>query len=631
MTDADVDGCLRGDTKIKLMDGTYKTMQELSILYPSIDDKFYVYSTDENGKIVPGIAHSVRITKKTKKIYRIILDNNTFIETTDNHPFRLTNGEYKRADELTPGESLMTMYYRKNDFMSYNKNREYIYNKESKSWDATHRYISEMIYGDIKDKDVHHINENPYDNNPDNLVPLTKKEHRTIHGKNSHLTNIFNGSEYQKDILLKNWSNGVYANNGQNLIEFNKSFKHSSELKERNMIMWQKEEYVEHIKQKQKEYLLNGGYEILSNNTKKQWENEDLAYKMQMTRIVNVIKVCLEKESAFNEEIYNRLKPKNGVPKYSTFMKKYNFSTDIEVVEFVKNYNHLIKAIEIIDVDDEDVYDMSVDKYHNFGVVSGDNSLVFVHNSHITTLLLTFFYRYLIKIIENGNLYLAQPPLYKYKKGKKEIYIKNDKELYKFLLNESGIKKDEQEKLIEYKNLFEYCQNKIAPKIVIEFVLNNDLNDENIFEKSLEWFGTKYNIMNKTNNKISLTLYLQTDSGLEVVTIEKDLYKNLKIERLKKRDIELKKIYTNPYDDLHNMIEESKKGAYIQRYKGLGEMNPEQLWETTMDPKNRTLIQVTIEDAEAAEKSVVLLMGAQVEDRKNFITENAKNVKNLDI
>ena len=188
-------------------------MQELEKSYPNQEDKFWIWASDENGKPIPAEAHSVRITKKVKKLYKITLDNDFVIEATDNHPFRLINGDYVRADEL---------------------------------------------------------------------------------------------------------------------------------------------------------------------------------------------------------------------------------KTEVILLSLHDNINHKIKSIEVIDAEETPVYDLTVDDYHNFAIKAGDDSSIFVHNSHIQTLLMTFFFRFLQPIIQKGYLYLAQPPLYRYKKGKNEIYLKDDKALNDFII-ENGI------------------------------------------------------------------------------------------------------------------------------------------------------------------------------------------------
>ena len=122
MTDADVDGCLSGDTKVKLLDGTYRTMEELAELYPEESSKFWVWANDGNGRQVPALAHSARVTRSVNEIYELELDDGTVIRATENHLFILRTGEFVRADELKPGQSLMRMSWRLNGECSYNRN-----------------------------------------------------------------------------------------------------------------------------------------------------------------------------------------------------------------------------------------------------------------------------------------------------------------------------------------------------------------------------------------------------------------------------------------------------------------------------------------------------------------------------
>ena len=276
-----------------------------------------------------------------------------------------------------------------------------------------------------------------------------------------------------------------------------------------------------------------------------------------------------------------------------------------------------------------------------------------VDGSHIQTLLMTFFFRFLKPIISKGYLYLAQPPLYRYKKGKNETYLKDDKALNDFLI-ENGIgvlesktmgRQDLTElfKLVAYykMTLTEIEKRFALPEVVRYMIENPDIisaDNQNlsiIIEKYINGLG--YNILSKTVNDELLHYFVQTNDGLEELIIDDNLftspYYNEAIYMYQKINDRITDEFKNK--DillLLNMIESSaKKGAYIQRYKGLGEMNPEQLWETTMNPEDRRLLKVVIDDDEIASDTFVLFMGDEVEPRRAYIETHAKDVKHLDV
>ena len=261
-----------------------------------------------------------------------------------------------------------------------------------------------------------------------------------------------------------------------------------------------------------------------------------------------------------------------------------------------------------------------------------------VDGSHIQTLIMTFFFNHLQEVIEKGYLYIAQPPLYRYKKGKIEKYLKDDKALNEFLIEQGinaidieGVGKPELKELLKnaayYKILLEKLTNRFnIPEVIRYLIENGDLEK---IPEYLNKFG--FNIISKHNNHY----YIQTNRGLEEITIDdkllnhhlfkeaKNVYENLK---------EYRDLVKGDYLELLNeVIGRARKGAHIQRYKGLGEMNPDQLWDTTMDPENRVLIQVTLEDAENAAKHFELFMGSEVGPRREFIQANAKEVENIDV
>ena len=276
-----------------------------------------------------------------------------------------------------------------------------------------------------------------------------------------------------------------------------------------------------------------------------------------------------------------------------------------------------------------------------------------VDGSHIQTLLMTFFYRFLKPVIEKGYLYLAQPPLYRYKKGKNETYLKDDKALNDFLI-ENGIgvlesesmgKQDLTElfKLVAYykMTLSEIEKRFALPEVVRYMIENPDIisTDNATLANNLEKYIAElgYNILNKTINEEIIQYFVQTNDGLEELIIDDNLFTSPHYNEAIYMNQKIVERVTDEFKDkdlleLLAMVEASaKKGAYIQRYKGLGEMNPEQLWETTMNPEDRRLLQVVIDDDERASDTFVLFMGDEVEPRRAYIETHAKDVKHLDI
>lgn len=286
-------------------------------------------------------------------------------------------------------------------------------------------------------------------------------------------------------------------------------------------------------------------------------------------------------------------------------------------------------------------------RYHKIIIMTDAD----VDGSHIQTLLLTFFFRFLTPIIENGYVYLAQPPLYRYKKGKKEIYLKDEKALNEFLI-ETGIEGESFEgvgnkdlidylKIIAaYRSILIELKKRFNILVAIRYMIENpdiiarDYNELfGIIKKKLEDEG--FNILNSYVNENEIRVYVQTENGLEELVINDNLFANPLYEeavhiftKMKEREIDLKR---DPVEVLEEIEKNAKKGAYIQRYKGLGEMNPSQLWDTTMNPENRRLLKIDVKDMEAASGVFELFMGDEVEPRREYIQAHAKDVKHLDV
>ncbi|HJE02427.1 DNA gyrase subunit B [Aliarcobacter thereius] len=295
------------------------------------------------------------------------------------------------------------------------------------------------------------------------------------------------------------------------------------------------------------------------------------------------------------------------------------------------------------DFDDEKI------RYHKIIIMTDAD----VDGSHIQTLLLTFFFRFLKPIVEKGYLYIAQPPLYRYKKGKNEIYLKDNAALSSYLI-ENGLESFEFQgmgyndlldlfkQVARYRAMLEQLAKRYSLLEVLKHLIENsnlvNLEFVDLYEKVKEFIESKgHNILSKVITEDKIQLFVQTKEGLEELIIDNDLFASpyfsestFIFNKLKDRDLTLFE-----GRDLIELLEEienlAKKGAYIQRYKGLGEMNPEQLWETTMTPDNRRLLRVKIEDAEIASDTFTLFMGDEVEPRRNYIESHAKEVEHLDV
>lgn len=325
---------------------------------------------------------------------------------------------------------------------------------------------------------------------------------------------------------------------------------------------------------------------------------------------------------------------------------------------------------------------VSVDKirYHKVVIMTDAD----VDGSHIRTLLLTFFYRQMPEVLERGYVYIAQPPLYRVKKGNSERYLKDERALTEFLVDSSilnleihglkdGTKEAELKEFVlsiqRYEGLLKALSTRYD-RDLLQFLVdrNEDLdklmstkaNVEKLVGEFKQWIQDhptsgllavelkfedladgKFNALIKTTrygNKLETKLKPETSRASEWIEIN-SIWKKLtgfltlpiKMSPEKNSSDKQALVFETYAAWLEHALEISKKGMYIQRYKGLGEMNPEQLWETTLNPENRTLLKIEIDDAIAADETFSVLMGEQVEPRRKFIEDNALSVRELDV
>ncbi len=312
--------------------------------------------------------------------------------------------------------------------------------------------------------------------------------------------------------------------------------------------------------------------------------------------------------------------------------------------------------------------EFNIDKarYHRIIIMTDAD----VDGSHIRTLLLTFFFRQMPEIIDRGFLYIAQPPLYKVKKGKQEFYLKDDEALLEHLLNQGvdgmTVQMEKTDKVlrgkqiipslrhvIEYNRLFEKIVNKGVNRdllrIFVEGRVSNgfsDLLDLQPLAESLRQLEprARFDLLDEPQRILFTLGNTRARIDRPVLEILSSHEYQLLLQARRQvatvcngekafisREGEEEATVQTPQELLEFFLGRARKGIYVQRYKGLGEMNPDQLWETTMDPDKRILLQVKIEDAVEANEIFTVLMGDQVEPRREFIENNALNVANLDV
>jgi DNA gyrase subunit B len=635
-------GCFSGDTKIALTDGRNITFKELVEEHKAGKEHF-CYTIMHDGRIGIQRVEHPRKTKQNAEVIKIILDTDEEIVCTPNHLFMLRDGTYKPAKELAKHDSLMPLnrqVSRKGKRITI-EGYELVFDPKEMRWMFTHLLADDYnlrngIYEELGDH-RHHKDFNKINNNPSNICRLSKEEHLALHRalaektlrredvldklRALRQTPAFREKIRQKMTLMKDelskrakaqWENEAYK---QYMVEkFLQFYASNAEYRKKSHAILAKaqKEYWSSADNREKQAQLVREHfakhpekrKLLSENAKEQWNDADLRrWRSRQTQKQWTPEFRAKRREAYNQTyfkhtirllrmIYDK-KQKIDVPEfeqtrkaaknknvlsYPTFLERFFANDENKLREAVMNYNHKIKTIIPL-AERMDVYDLEVPGTNNFALASG----VFVHNSakqgrnrefqailplrgkiinvekarlvkvllnneiasmitaigagigeefdiaklryhriiimtdadvdghHIACLLLTFFYRQMPQLIQNGHVYLAQPPLFRVAKAKKEAYAYAEEE---------------------------------RDKLVKEF---------------------------------------------------------------------------------------GEEGVSVQRYKGLGEMNPKQLWETTMNPENRILKQVVIEDAVAADEIFRVLMGEEVEPRKEFIMQHAKEVKELDV
>jgi len=636
-------GCFAGDTKIALADGRNISFVELVDEYQKGKENF-CYTILDNGTIGIQKIENPRKTQLNADVIKVILDNDEKIVCTPDHLFMVRNGTYKRAVELKINDSLMPLYRKvsKKGGKITIDGYEMVLDPSSSRWIFTHllsdkHNMANGVYSEFNGEHRHHKDFNKLNNNPTNLLRLTKEEHLALHRLFAYrnlrrvdvlekLNVLKKTPEYREKIRQKmlamrdelsrrsklQWENEAYK---QYMVEKFLSFYASNpgyreesgkRLDKAQRKYWSGEGNRELQSERVRNFFENNPSrkKSLSEEAKLQWQNEELinwrkqktkeqwtpefrskrktAYdKLYFESTMKVLRAVYECKNEITkvefEKSRKELKSRN-ILSYDTFIGRFFGNDEVRLEEAVANWNHNIK--EIVHLNERmDVYDVEVPGTHNFALTSG----VFVHNS--------------AKSGRNRDVQAILPL-----RGK--------------ILN------------VEKARLNKILANNEVVKMIAS--LGTGIADE-------------FNISKLRYHKIIIMTDADVDGNHISTLLLTFFYRYMKpliehgfvyqamppLYKVKKNKFE-KYVYSDEEKD-RIVSEIGEEGVNIQRYKGLGEMNPEQLWETTMDPAKRTLKKINIDDAVEADRIFTILMGDQVEPRRQFIEQHAKDVEGLDI
>jgi DNA gyrase subunit B len=645
-------GCFSGDTKVALADGRNVSFAQL-VEEDAAGKRNYCYTVRKDGTIgLQEIKHP-RVTRRGASVVQVTLDNNQAIICTPDHLFMLRDGSYKRADQLQSGESLMPLYRRFSDRKEPGitiHGYEMVWDPRSDSWLFTHVLADwhnrwSGVYREADGDHCHHIDFNKTNNNPDNIVRLPTEQHLALHrehvGRTLHRPDVIEkGREPRRtqafrrrmsarmrrpetrEILSNNataqWEDPEYkafmVQAWRAFYEGNEQYRDQvrARLQQGQHDWWSNAANRKVQSERVKKFFAEhpDRREQLSDAAKEQWSDAALIewrskatsaqwtpefresrraalhqryYRKTISRLRDFMKDSVLDLHAFDHA--RRSDGDKSVLKFASFCERYFGSDSERALEAVSNHNHRVLSVELLE-ESIDVYDLEVPGTHNFALASG----VFVHNS-----------------AKQGRdrQYQAILPL----KGK--ILNVERARIDKVLSNEeiramitaigTGIKDE-----------FDIASARYHKIIVMT---DADVDGSHIRTLLLTFFFRQMPEL--------------IDAGY-VYIAQPPLYRVQKGKQehyaysLEERD-EIIKRMTGGKDG------EAAKGVGVQRYKGLGEMNPDQLWKTTMDPDARTIMRVEVEDAAIASKLFDELMGDEVEPRRQFIERNAKYVKNLDV
>jgi len=633
-------GCFSGDTQVALVDGRNLSFESL-VKEDKIGKKNFCYTIKRDGSVGIAKIESPRITKRNVEVIKIILDNNQEIICTSNHKFMLRDGTYKEAQDLTNQDSLMPLN-RKISKMGGRitiKGYEMVWDNKKKMWIFTHlladKYnLENEIYEEKQGSHKHHIDFNKLNNNPENIIRMTKEGHMIFHTQ--HLEKVLHREDVKEKARqahktkeyrekIRKWRNqpevkqmfskiskrlmqnpGYKKNLMKNYMKFYNSNEEYRNANNKRLLEAQKKYWADSKNRKKasekiKRFFLENpdAKEYLSGLAKEQWKDEALIiWRRQKTseqwtpefrekRKKSYNKTYYEKTIKLMKQVFERfgsldsfrdIRIENNdksILSINTFCDRF-FNNDSELMlEAVKNYNHKIKRIIRLS-EKIDVYDLEVQNTHNFALASG----VFVHNSS--------------KMARNKEFQAILPlkgKILNVEKAAPTKTLSSEEIINLITALGTGIKENFNLEKLRYS------------KVII--MTDADVDGQHIMTLLLTFFFRYVPELIENGN-----IYVAV-SPLYRIRKGKDIYVY--------SDVELKKVL-------------AKLGgkADVQRFKGLGEMNPSQLWDTTMNPKTRILKRVAIEDAVLADETFSMLMGDLVGPRRKFIETNA-NIAEVDI
>jgi len=478
--------CHVGDTRIPLLDGRTMTMRELAD--GKAGNQFWVYGADpKTGRPVPALAYLPTRTGEARELIELVFDDGTSCRCTPHHKWVKTDGTNILAQNIIPGESLMSVY-RRMDKKGYEKIYDPTMTRSNK-WVNTHTMVAGLIWDEDRERCaafcssrvdqnrnrhpvVHHVNYDKRNNVPENLYWMPSWEHMEVHSflgteqivrynrsekhrqriKDLHAdghyaqytwANTYNGSARHLDAIARTWADdGMRKKILSGFDSYRGSQKNKDTATKRNKKMWQDPEY----RKKHLERLTNPSSEVrdkLSKHASGQWKDPEMRDKIIKGRVLGVLHRLVVAGVSSDElrERYNLEKPKN-TPRYDVAIKRWGESILVDA----RYYNHQVVSVNRIVLESpEPVYNMTVLGHHNYmlenGVIS-KNSDADADGGHICCLLLTLFHKYMRKIIEEGYLYVCDLPLYRVRIGTQSQYIKDDDALQEFLGNNAGKKVD---------------------------------------------------------------------------------------------------------------------------------------------------------------------------------------------